>query len=495
MAQIIIFTGVDGPGFTRTIGAYQIGNRLRNHGYSVQVVDFLPYIANMPVDFIINLLDSLVDKDTLWIGFSSTFFKNLKKKYNLGKGVDLLDESKILEEEEEAIREFVRSKSPKCRFVVGGARAWMKNSGKLIDTYIEGYSDDSVIEFTKWCEGKNPFLMVEKHENGISITHDKKASNFDFVNHRFSWHESDHIFKNEALPIELSRGCIFKCSFCNFPLNGKKKLDYIKDYGHLRDLFIENYERFGTTRYTYSDDTHNDSPQKLEELYNEVYSRLPFKVKFTAYLRLDLLNAHKHTVELLKESGLESAFFGIESLNYESNKAIGKGIKKDRIISILNYIRETCGDKVRTEGGFIIGLPNDSKESINHWVNLLSDPTFPLHSVRMNALQIRPELAAGTPWASDIDKDPSKFGYTMNGYKWTNNTGLTFDQAWEIHLRAQKIDARKINAFGIYELMNVGCSFDEAKDLAPTEETSARFRPEKFRLFNEYLNKIRDNKP
>jgi hypothetical protein len=261
----------------------------------------------------------------------------------------------------------------------------------------------------------------------------------------------------------------------------------------LRDLFIENYERFGTTRYTYSDDTHNDSPQKLEELYNEVYSRLPFKIKFTAYLRLDLLNAHKHTIELLKESGLESAFFGIESLNYESNKAIGKGIKKDRIISILNYIKETWGDEVRTEGGFIIGLPNDSKESINHWVDLLSDPTFPLHSVRMNALQIRPELAAGTPWASDIDKDPSKFGYTMNGYKWINNTGLTFDQAWEIHLRAQRKFARKITAFGIYELMNVGCSFEEARNLNVNEETSARFRPEKFRLFNEYLNKIRDN--
>jgi radical SAM superfamily enzyme YgiQ (UPF0313 family) len=450
----------------------------------------------MPIDFMIKILDSLVDQNTLWIGFSSTFFKNLKKNYSLGKGVDILKETRIfLDEEEIIVKDFVKSKSPKCRFVVGGARAWLKNSGSLIDTYIEGYSDDTVIEFTRWCEGKNPFLMIEKHNNCIAITHDKKASRFDFVNHRFSWHESDHIFRNEALPIEVSRGCIFSCSFCNFPLNGKKKLDYIKDYGVLKDHFIENYEKYGTTRYTYSDDTHNDSPQKLEELYNQVYSKLPFKIKFTSYIRLDLLNAHRHTIELLKESGIESAFFGIESLNYESNKAVGKGMKLEKIVDTLSYVRDSWGDDIRTESGFIIGLPNDSEKTIREWLGILRKPDFPLHAVSCNVLQIKPEMATDAPWASDIDKDPGKFGYKMLDYKWINNTGLTFDRAWKIYIEDRSLYPNKINAFRIYDLMNVGCSFEEAKNLKTIDETGIRFRPEKFRLFDEYLNKIRDNKP
>jgi hypothetical protein len=491
MAQIIIFTGLDSMGFIRYIGPYQIANRLRDHGYSVQVVDFFPYISNLPLDYIRKILDKLVDKDTLWIGFSTTFFRNLKSTKHTLSDESQSDNKVFSDEDEKEILNFVKSRSPRCRFVIGGARAWLKTGGALIDTYIEGYSDDSAVAFTKWCEGKNPFLMVENHGHAISIVNDRKASSFDFVNHKFSWHESDHIFKNEILPIEISRGCIFKCSFCSFPLNGRKKFDYIKDYGVLKDHFIENYERFGTTRYVYTDDTHNDSPRKLEELFEHVYSKLPFKIKFSAYIRLDLLAAHKHTIELLRDSGLENAYFGIESMNYNANKAMGKGMRQQKIVDTLQYIRDTCGDQIRTEGSFILGLPNDSKKSIEEWLLLISGPNFPLHSVRLHALQIRTKQVIDAPWNSDIDKNPEKFGYSMlPNRKWINNENLTFDQAWDLYLKFSKTLHNKLNTFTIYELMNVGCSLEESQKLRYTEENSIRFRPEKFKLFTEYLNNI-----
>jgi radical SAM superfamily enzyme YgiQ (UPF0313 family) len=30
----------------------------------------------------------------------------------------------------------------------------------------------------------------------------------------------------KVLPIEIARGCIFKCKFCSYPLNGKQNLDF-----------------------------------------------------------------------------------------------------------------------------------------------------------------------------------------------------------------------------------------------------------------------------
>ena len=95
--------------------------------------------------------------------------------------------------------------------------------------------------------------------------------------------------------------------------------------------FITNYEKYGITKYYYGDDTHNDSMHKLEFLYNEIYSKLPFKIEFATYLRLDLLAAHPESISLLKESGLVGTFFGIETFNHASNKSVGKGATEEKI--------------------------------------------------------------------------------------------------------------------------------------------------------------------
>ena len=62
---------------------------------------------------------------------------------------------------------------------------------------------------------------------------------------------------------------------------------------------------------------------------------LPFKIKFTTYLRLDLLNAHKEQIPMLMEMGLASPFFGIESLNQKSSSSIGKGMNVSRAKEFL----------------------------------------------------------------------------------------------------------------------------------------------------------------
>jgi radical SAM superfamily enzyme YgiQ (UPF0313 family) len=155
---------------------------------------------------------------------------------------------------------------------------------------------------------------------------DKKFS-IETLDHRFT--EQDCIIKGETLPLEVSRGCIFKCSFCAFPLNGKSKFDYLRDPEQIKDELTHNFEKYGTTNYFLCDDTFNDSTMKIERLHKAITS-LPFKIHFTTYLRLDLLNAHREQIPLLKEMGLASPFFGIESLNQKSASSIGKGMKVEK---------------------------------------------------------------------------------------------------------------------------------------------------------------------
>lgn len=491
MAEIILFTCIESGGFFRSIGAYQIANVLRQHGYTVQVVDWLSTIISEDNHIFLNILKKYVSKDTLWIGFSTTFFFH-KPKVNSTK-INRIEETfknnifnniQITE-----IKDFVYSVSPRCKFVLGGGRAYLEDTTGLIDVFILGYADQSVIEFTKFCQNNNPFFQYTLSKGGkMIVNNDTKAVNYDFSNSKFSWHNSDHINFGEALPIEISRGCIFNCSYCSYPLNGKKKLDYIKNPELLTEIFLSNYEKYKTTNYVYLDDTHNDSTEKLEILFNKVYSRLPFKINFCTYLRLDLLNAHPETIELLLLSGLVSCFFGIESLNYESNRVIGKGIRQDKIISTLQKIKDTWKEDVRTEGGFIIGLPNDSIDSVKSWVSILEDENL-LHSYRFHSLGIN-QVLKKKPWSSKFDQDPIKYGYKMlpNNH-WINNKGMTSFQAWQLYIELEQRLGNKLPWTGVFDFHNLGATFEECF-VSDRIEIYKKYYKNKTELYNNYLKKL-----
>lgn len=288
--NVLIFTGTF-DGLIRPAGAYRIATELRKHGYTVQVVDMFLHFTDEP-DRINAIVKKFVGPNTLWVGFSSTFFLNRRRAIATGKALKKtaieIDESKLqfntfgipmTYDETVKLCRTIKIRNKNCKIVYGGAKAHARGAG-IADVYIEGYADTSVIEFTKWCEGKNPFFRYTAHPFEVGVTvqhitvdHDLKASSFDFNNSQIVWDESDCIRPGEALPIEISRGCIFNCSFCSYPLNGKKKLDFIKKPEVLIEEFTRNYEKFGTTQYIYSDDTHNDSVEKLEMLYEQVYSK------------------------------------------------------------------------------------------------------------------------------------------------------------------------------------------------------------------------------
>ena len=71
------------------------------------------------------------------------------------------------------------------------------------------------------------------------------------------------------------------------------------------------------------DDLYNDGKKKVRELYDKVWSKLPFDVEWTSYMRLDMFWADPESIEIVKASGARAGNFGIETLH---NKAGAKVI-------------------------------------------------------------------------------------------------------------------------------------------------------------------------
>jgi len=470
MANIVICAGISfASSHMRPVGAFQLANVLRQAGFTVQVIDCWPWIAAKGLATAKEILGHFVNKDTLWVGFSSTWLsklnqpkKNLHEVYN---DIDTLIENTYIFDPDELLelKSFLKEKSPNCKFVLGGGRAPLGRTNSVppfIDCFIEGYADTTVLEWTRYCQGRNPFLPVHKNLDGsISITHDHKASRFDYTNHKFTWHDNDLVQPGEALPMEIARGCIFNCAFCAYPLNGRKKLDYLKDPIILREQLQENYDRFGTTHYWFLDDTFNDSVEKLEILYNGVFAKLPFKVNFSAYLRLDLINAHPISIDLLRDMGCRGLSFGIESLNYESVKAIGKGITKDKVYNTLSQIKEKMPDAI-LDSQFIVGLPYETAQSAEAWLKEIADKNYPLDAIKIHSLSMNFFPKVDNIWQSHFEKNPEKYGYTFRHNKryWVNNMKFSQVDALNVIAKCQKLLDKKGNFgwLGHYGIKNMG---------------------------------------
>ena len=355
--NVVMLAGTD---LIRSTGPYRIATELRSAGYTCQVIDYI-----MDFNFIdtIKAFKKAIGPDTKVLGVSSTFLYEGIKYWQDAKDLEKYGDTRFpvtLTSQIQKIIDIAKLISPSIRIVIGGAQAYW-HTYPNVDAIFTGYSDLSFIEYLKYIDGKNPFFRFSTNEQGImKVDESLIPKKFDFQNSYTVYHESDGVRSGEALAIEISRGCIFKCKFCAYPMGGKKKNDYIKFSNTLREEFIRNYNEHGTTKYLYTDDTHNESVEKLQMMVDIVQS-LPFKLEYWAYIRLDLIHAYPEQYQLLKDGGLASAYFGIETLNYESAKAIGKGLHPDKVLNELEIFADRMPD-VFTSASVICGLPFETKE-------------------------------------------------------------------------------------------------------------------------------------
>lgn len=477
--DFILLTNVSSPIWQRSIGAYQVASHCRKHGFNVQVVDFTDLFKIQELEEILN---SCVDEHTLSIGISTTFYANKQGKEKF-IGAERKTAQTLPSNILDLLKKF-KVNYPKLKIIGGGANSYQLVTDDLFDAVFHGYSEQSVVEYLRSLKGQSNKKIYPKIGNTEIV--DGSTSHFDIAALDHQWHESDGVLANETLPIEISRGCIFKCTFCAYPLNGKKKFDYLRDPELIKQELIYNYEKFGTTNYFFTDDTFNDSTLKLEQLH-KVITSLPFKIKFVTYLRLDLLYAHPEQITLLKEMGLGSAFFGIETLNHSSGKVIGKGMKPELVKQfVLDLYYNHWNEQIPITCSFIIGLPGESIDSIKEtreWCKNtpLNDLWFPLY------------IGKDSHYKSDFDKNYEKYGYVLDSSgDWYTDT-MSYKDALDL--------SEAFNSEGLYNentpstwllfgLLSYGFTVEELKNQKLKDIHWPRMLMRKYTLFRQYKEQL-----
>jgi radical SAM superfamily enzyme YgiQ (UPF0313 family) len=482
--DFIIFTSVTSIFFQRSIGAYQIAHFLREHGYTVQVIDFTDHFS---AEELIALLDKFITDETLAIGISSTFYSPTESQTKFIHNDRNKFEFSILPENILKAVQHAKTRNSRIKVVVGGAKSEDAKKIGCVDAVIHGYAEDKILSYLNDLRAPVKKNYIPIRVEGCTVISDDpldKKFSIETLNHRFT--EQDVVLPNETLPLEVSRGCIFKCSFCAFPLNGKSKFDYLRDPEQIKDELTHNFEKYGTTNYFLCDDTFNDSTMKIERLHKAITS-LPFKVNFTTYLRLDLLNAHREQVPMLKEMGLASPFFGIESLNQKSASSIGKGMKVERAKEfLLELYHDHWNEEIPITCSFIVGLPHETKETVRstyEWIKTtpLSSVFFPL------------TLTMKSFYKSELEENYQKYGYVLsNDGSWTNDH-FTSEEATQLTEEFNQERMRKEDtpsSWFLMTLLNNGYSLNEARKIKTKDLNYARILRKRQTNVREYKSKL-----
>lgn len=509
--QVIIFTDSNGAlGFGRYAGPYRIATEIRNAGFTCQVVDFF---AELSQNQLLKVVDKYVTKETLWIGFSTTLFapeinseiikeKILSGDYNNSFMIENW-KTGIWPRSKKHIQELydrIKTVNSSVKFVLGGTKAVRSTQYIPIDYYIWGEADTSAVELTRHLKNNSHPIKADEFGNSKRIiSEDYLPGSMHYKS--IKWEQNDFIFPKEVLPIELSRGCIFRCSYCSFKNLGKKNDDnYLRKIESFKEEVIRNYEMFGTQSYMFSDDTFNDSPKKVAN-YAECIQSLPFKLSWAGYCRIDMFANSNKMIYDTKLTNPDFINFGIETFSHRAGKNVGKGMDPNKVKDTLYKVKEILGSQTVISCNFIAGLKYETEDEIWQTVEWLTQKDCPVDAFNVTPLYVihykRDVHDRTSDFSNEIGNNPYSHGYDYDletGY-WKHET-MDQIRAHEIVQKIYKMQeaqtktlANRIGFFG--RLQNLGLSLEDLRTVtASNAEPVLKLVNKKIELKNKYYKNL-----
>lgn len=510
----VILSDITDPIFlNKNVAPYTLANNLRNRGIDTTVIHHL----NMwDFDELVSVIKFLVNQDTLFVGFSNFFYRVIDSVKDNGEIVYTASEPNVLLphglEPGNQLAQAIKKINPNCQILVGGPKALDSISNRNIDFIFKGYADRTIIDFVDYRQAvlenrpANKPSYWYKNLYGCTVVDGTTYQDNNFVSTPMCWLPEDAVMPGETLPIEIARGCIFQCKFCSYPLNGKKNLDHIKNLDILKDELVYNYEKYGVTRYFFLDDTFNDSIEKLE-MVEEISSKLPFKLEYWAYIRLDLIAAKPHSLTLLHKSGLRAAHLGLETLNKRTGSIIGKGADPEKLIDTIRLIKQQYAQDILLHASFIVGLPEENEQSVTNTVDRILSKDIQIDSADFHALIIQPQGYSN--YLSAFGTDFSAFGYRQKDRSeiteleksylrdtiaWKNND-MDLHRAIELAADFNKRiwAVSNMRSSMAFQIANLGYSLDDFVSTKLTDLDWHSLKLAKYKRFAEYKELLLKN--
>jgi len=341
----------------------------------------------------------------------------------------------------------LKKEIPNIPIVVGGPHASALPCGILehidsADYAVFGEGEETFVELLEYLEKGSAEL------NSISGVVHRKNGNIVINSPRPFRHSLDDApFPDRTLGdrgdykfddyFSTSRGCPFECTFCTVQGTWSRKVRYRSTEKIIEELKILK-DDFGTQRVTFIDDTFTLKKARVMELCQAMIDNNLNKIPYSATSRADTLD--EEVLIMMKNAGIKSIRFGIESGSPRIQNVIKKKIKVEKAVYALDLCNKHGVDSFVN---FMVNHPTETLEDIKMSMDLFKrlSPTrgfvcmtmpFPKTSIHDYALSIGKTISF---------KDHYKF--SINGGLVVNLSEIPDEvlkkKQWEFHSLIQRI--------------------------------------------------------
>lgn len=282
-----------------------------------------------------------------------------------------------------------------------------------IDYIVKGQGENSVLALASHVLNGTPILST--HKVGI------KTKVIEETDYPFSLNGGSYVMDsldhsdmvgNAYAPIELARGCAFKCTFCTYPLIGNSSIDLAHTKANLIATLEYYHRNWGITHFSVMDDVINDSVEKVE-FVRDVANSLSFTPTFGCYARLDMYG-NKKILEISKDTGITSFLAGIETLELSAGKRTGKAFTPDRVRKLVDAVK-TSVPHMQIAASYIYLLHGETQKYFEEEsLPILTDPNI-FSSISMGPLNV----PLSGDLISSMQKDPYLHGLTIQDGTWS----------------------------------------------------------------------------
>jgi len=258
----------------------------------------------------------------------------------------------------------------------------------VFDNIVIGEGENSIVEIANAYKNKENIPRIIKSE----VIEDLDSLPFparDLVDMN-AFHRK--VEGERCFGIIGSRGCSYKCNFCDRSLFGERAR--FRSVDNIVEEIKEIISNYGVRHFEFFDDMFTVNKKRLKEFRDKARG---LNISYRCNGRSDVTN--KEIYDLVYESGGRMICFGIESGSQRILDLINKQTTVEKNLEAIK-IAQSSGLKVM--GYFIAGFPGETKETIQESINFIK---------KSNLDQAQFYTFIPLP-GCEVYKNPKKFGIT-----------------------------------------------------------------------------------
>jgi len=317
------------------------------------------------------------------------------------------------------IMEFIKMYNTSAKIIIGGP--YVSTQVRTQDTGVYNYvfeligadfyvnssqGEATLINILDFLDGKLDISQVKNihyKDGGEYAVTAKEVENNKLFENTVKWDLfDDRQFEHVAVRTAIS--CPYKCAFCGFPQHaGEYQTTEIEPIIKELDL-IAAMPSVKSVHFV--DDTFNIPKERFKALLRKMIER-KYKFKWHSYYRCQF--SDDETLELMKLSGCEGVFLGIESGSDIILKNMDKAATSSQYRDGIKYLKKYG---ITTFGCFIIGFPGETRETVNETIDFIE--TTGLDYYRIQQWYLEP--------ITPIWNLKALYGIKGQSFEWSHNT-------------------------------------------------------------------------